>query len=127
MKILSKLFIVLALILLVGCQSTKVQEGNSFSNVEKDSQANQERYTIRLYDGKIDSDIIKVTKGKELSLEIVNLNSDGNDTLFTIEEFGIYETINPGKIVEVKFVPDRNGSFEFGLRKEIIKGQIIVE
>jgi len=127
MKILSNLFIVLALMLLVGCQATQIESESSFSNVEKEDTINQQRYVIRLYDGKIDSDVIKVTKGKELSLEIVNLNDDENDTLFMIEEFDIYETIGSGKTTEITFVPDQTGSFEFGLRKEIIKGQLVVE
>lgn len=114
------------LLLLVGCSANNVNPEQSNMSHKNSVVVEEENYTIKLVDGKMDVDKINVLKGVKVNLEIINLNNN-EETIFEISELGVSETIPLGRAVTVSFVPEETGEFEYGFRNSIIKGLIVVE
>ncbi len=126
-KLILCILLVLSL-LLTGCEcnssETEVPTSVVMSNDTQDTQ-NIITESIKFYNGKLDADTVIAKTGDKIILEIINLDNQ-NDTVFIIEGYDISQKIAPGKIQMIEFEATNAGSFNFGFRRNAIKGNLVV-
>ena len=75
-------------------------------------------------------DIITVNKGNAVKLKITSIDVTHG---FSINEYNIRETLEPGKTITVEFVADKSGTFQFfcsvycGIKHAEMRGKLIVK
>ncbi|MBW3020245.1 hypothetical protein KY334_03035 [Candidatus Woesearchaeota archaeon] len=136
MKKLFLIIMVLASLLLVGCSSETEVEPQSAQTIQapelESLESNVWKYTIRFYDGKMDVSSIVVPQDKDVVLELINLNDlqeddEREDVIFEIEGYDLTTKVVPGKIAELSFKATEKGTFNYGFKNLIVKGQLNVE
>lgn len=135
-----RLCILLLLIAFVGCiEQTNVEQRNSVETTTGEEITNGEEtadeeevkiFEITAEQFSFEPDTITVKKGDDVRLIITSIDVIHG---FRIEEFGIDETLEPGKTVIVEFTADKTGAFTFyctvycGSGHGSMRGRLVVE
>ncbi|MBW2998747.1 cupredoxin domain-containing protein [Candidatus Woesearchaeota archaeon] len=135
-KVLLMIMLVLVSSLLIGCSSENEAEPQNAQSIQAPEVESVEtgvwKYAVRFYDGKMDVSSIVVPQNKDVVLELVNLNEDAEDderkdVIFVIEGYDLTTEVVPGKITELSFRASEVGTFNYGFKNTITKGQLVVE
>ena len=120
---MKKIMFLFALLLLIGC-SESLQNNMITGNVVALDEVSTERFIVRFEDGNIFPDEITVKEDNMVIIEFYDKNSSTD--LFFIDGYDVEMPVIEGKS-NVYFKANKKGVFDFGLRKELNKGKLIVE
>lgn len=85
---------------------------------------------IKVNDSALSPSVIRATKGQQISLHIINEGTKIHNLV--IPDFYVFtQNLLPGKSVDVKFVPDKAGTFRYysdtgGKPEKGIEGSLII-
>lgn len=104
-----------ALVLIMGCAQQNIapvddEQAGSEIKVTADNVGELKEFTITAKQFEFEPSTLTVGKGDIVKLIITSADVTHG---FVIDEFGISETIEPGKMINVEFVADKAGTFTY--------------
>lgn len=123
-------FSILIMVLLSGCTQQPATDGNSSGDPSPVAGGEIKEFSITAKDWVFDPDTITVNRGDTVKLHITSVDVMHG---FGLPDFGINERIEAGKTIDVQFVADKTGTFDFsctvfcGSGHSRMKGQLIVK
>lgn len=120
----AKLFLLIAVIFLTGCSVEMLQSGNSITGGVVADGSSKKQFTIYFEDGRYSPDTIVVNRGDLVLIEFYDRTNSTD--VFVIENYDAESAVKEGR-TELFLKAYDSGTFEYGLRKEISKGKLIVK
>ena len=100
--------LLLGMLLVSGCISQNDSQSSTPDQIEPTGEVKVFEMTARQFS--FEPGTITVEKGDTVKLTITSIDVTHG---FALPDFGIYENLEPGKMVNVEFVADKEGTFNF--------------